>query len=207
VAREEGELAICETLPMHRSAVLLTICTFTAAILMGCGSTEPSGRVPTPDQARAALADSPAPLALLHQQASQLLPGTTRGFETRLGELRGHPVVVNVWASWCGPCKDEFPVLQRASVEYGKSVAFLGVATDDVAEDARTWLRRHYVSYPSYDDRDGRLAADVGARVGLPTTVFYDRSGEVAYISPGPYRTDAALEADLQRYVGAVPDA
>jgi cytochrome c biogenesis protein CcmG/thiol:disulfide interchange protein DsbE len=192
---------------MRPLAVLIACCALAAALPTGCGSSGSSSEtVPTPADARAALRGSPPPLAALHAQASELLPGTTAAFDAQLAALRGHPLVVNVWASWCNPCKQEFPVLQRASVRYGDNVGFLGIATEDVAAHARTWLRQHFVAYPSYDDHSGDLASKVGIRLGIPGTVFYDRDGEVAYLHQGPYKDDAALERDLQRHLGAVPN-
>lgn len=191
---------------MRVPLVLIACCAFAAALLAGCGSDEPSGAtVPTPAQARSELAGAPAPLAGLHAQANRLLPGGQPAFDRRMARLRGHPVVVNVWASWCHPCKQEFPVFQRMAVRYGRTVAFLGVDTEDVADDARAWLARRFVPYPSYEDRDGEIAHDVGVRVGIPGTVFFDEDGKMAYLHQGPYRDDADLERDLQRYVGAAP--
>lgn len=191
---------------MRVPLVLLACCALAAALMTGCGSDEPSAEtVPSPAQARRELAGAPAPLAAVHAQAGELLPGGTRAFDERMAQLRGHPVVVNVWASWCQPCKQEFPVFQRLAVRYGKSVAFLGVDTEDVAADARAWLARRFVAYPSYEDKDGEITQDVGVRVGIPGTVFFDRDGRMTYLHQGPYREDADLERDLQRYLGATP--
>lgn len=190
---------------MRRLPVLIVCCMLAAALLTGCGGDEPSGDVPTPAEARAALRGSPPPLAALHAQANELLPGETAAFDRRLAELRGYPVVVNAWGSWCGPCKEEFPVFQRLATRYGRSVAFIGLDVTDPVDDARAWLRRNPVPYPSFLDPDEKVARRIGARVGLPTTVFYDRDGEVATIKQGPFRDDADLETYLQRYLGAVP--
>src|SRR6476660_4963361 len=90
--------------------------------LSGCGSSGNGGGNGHPDYAKA-LAGSPPPLAALHAQAGKLLPGGQSAYEQRISSLRGYPVVANVWASWCGPCRFEFPVLQRLSARYGKRVA------------------------------------------------------------------------------------
>ena len=79
---------------------------------------------------------------------------------TRSGStsLRGYPVVVNVWASWCGPCRFEFPHFQRAAAAYGKRVAFLGIDSQDSDDAAATFLREEPVPYPSYTDPDEEIA-------------------------------------------------
>lgn len=192
---------------MRVPIALIASCALAAAFLSACGSEEPAARPPTPAEARAALAGSPPPLAALHAQASELLPGDDDAFARRLRALKGYPVVVNAWATWCPPCKEEFPILQRMSVRYGGSVAFLGLDVRDDDGKARSWLRRNWVAYPSYSDPDERAAREIGARVGLPTTVFYGTDGEVAYLRQGRYRTDADLERDLQRYLGAKPSS
>jgi cytochrome c biogenesis protein CcmG, thiol:disulfide interchange protein DsbE len=168
-----------------------------AFALSGCGSSEGSGS--HPNYAKA-LAGAPAPLAALHKQANDLLPGGTEAYETRVEQLRGYPVVVNVWASWCGPCRFEFPVLQRLSARYGKEVAFLGVNSQDSDDAATTFLREEPVPYPSYTDPDKEIADSIGATVGLPDTAFYDRSGELVYLKQGPYADNSELEADVRRY-------
>lgn len=153
---------------------------------------------PHPDYAKA-LAGSPAPLAALHKQANELLPGGMDAYERRIAALHGYPVVVNLWASWCIPCRQEFPVLQKLSARYGKQVAFLGVNSEDSDDAAATFLREEPVPYPSYTDPDKEIFNEVGD-VGFPNTAFYDRSGELIYVKPGPYREDSELEADVRRY-------
>ena len=152
-----------------------------------------------PDYATA-LAGSPAPLAALHAQADKLLPGGTDAYEKRIAALKGYPVVANVWASWCGPCRFEFPVLQKLSARYGKRVAFLGVNSQDSDDAATTFLDEAPVPYPSYTDPDKKIADSLGATLGLPDTAFYDRAGKLVYLKQGPYAHDSELEADVRRY-------
>jgi len=192
---------------MRLPAALIASCMLAAAFASGCGSSGSGEQpVPTPAEARAALRGAPPQLAALHAQANQLLDGGESAFRRRLDGLTGYPVVVNVWAAWCGPCKEEFPVLQRASARYGRTVGFLGLDTEDEAKEARAWLDDHWVSYPSYADPDGKLRKSVGVTVGIPSTVFVDREGRTT-IHQGPYRDDQAFESDLQRYTGATPSS
>jgi cytochrome c biogenesis protein CcmG/thiol:disulfide interchange protein DsbE len=152
-----------------------------------------------PDYARA-LAGSPAPLAALHEQANELLPGGTEAYEKRISALRGYPVVANIWASWCGPCRFEFPVLQKLAARYGKRVAFVGIDSQDSDAAATTFLEEAPVPYPSYTDPDKKIAGALGATLGFPDTAFYDRTGKLVYLKQGPYAHDSELEADLRRY-------
>ena len=152
-----------------------------------------------PDYERA-LAGAPKPLAALYDQADRLLPGEEEAFENRLAELRGYPVVVNKWASWCGPCREEFPFLQRLSARLGKRTAFLGVDSDDSSAAARTFLDEYPVPYPSYSDPDEKIAELIKATVGFPATSFYDRSGKLVFVKQGQYPTQADLAADIRRY-------
>jgi thiol-disulfide isomerase/thioredoxin len=154
-------------------------------------------------QAQEQLAGSPPALAALHAQANQLLKGGNDAFEARLKALEGHPVVVNGWASWCGPCRAEFPYLQELSVTQGKRVAFLGLDSEDNHGDATKFLRQFPVSYPSY--QLPRIPTkDFGAIRGLPFMLFYDAKGELQYVHQGGYASKEQLASDIQRYaVGA----
>lgn len=168
--------------------------------LAGCGAnTEGDYGGPHPDYAKA-LAGSPAPLAALHRQANQLLDGGTDAYEARIAALHGYPIVVNVWASWCGPCRYEFPTLQKLSAAYGKKVAFLGVDSQDSDDAAKTFLGEDPVPYPSYTDPNQDIKRLIGATLGLPDTAFYDRHGNLVYLKQGPYTDHAELRADVRRY-------
>jgi thiol-disulfide isomerase/thioredoxin len=169
-----------------------------AFLLGGCGSSADGDDGSHPNYAKA-LAGSPAPLAALHEEANELLPGGEDAFEKRIAQLHGYPVVVNVWASWCGPCREEFPVLQQLSARYGKRVAFLGLNSEDSNDAAATFLGEEPVPYPSYTDPDKEVFDSLHA-VGFPDTAFYNSSGELIHLRQGPYRSDAELEADVRRY-------
>lgn len=180
---------------------LIAVGTLALAVLLGsgCGSSDGGDYGgPHPDYAKA-LAGSPPPLAALHEQANDLLPGGNDAYVKRIAALRGYPVVVNVWASWCGPCRFEFPVLQKLSAQYGKKVAFLGVNAEDSNDAAATFLREEPVPYPSYTDPDKDIFESLGA-IGLPDTAFYDKSGELLYLKQGPYSDNSELEEDVRRY-------
>lgn len=185
-----------------RSRPLLAVAALLLAALLGagCGGSEGGDYGgPPPDYAKA-LAGSPPPLAALHKQANELLPGGTEAYEKRIEALRGYPVVANVWGSWCVPCRQEFPVLQRLSARYGKRIAFLGVNSEDSDAAAATFLEEEPVPYPSYTDPDKDTLYSVGGSGGLPATAFYDRAGELVYLKQGPYRDESELEADVRRY-------
>jgi protein SCO1/2 len=160
----------------------------------------PAAKPPTPAQARAALAGSPRPLAALHAQASQLLQGGKSAFQARLRTLRGRPVVVNAWASWCPPCRQELPLFAAAAARHGKRVAFLGLDVNDTEAAARRFLAQHPVAYPSYFDDGGHAAGSLGSFVGLPTTFFLDASGRLVATHAGQYPSAAALAEDIARF-------
>lgn len=90
------------------------------------------------------------------------------------------PVLVNLWASWCAPCRSEMPRLQNAYAGAGGRLAFLGVDTEDSAADAAAFLRLTGVKYPNVFDPSGTLARQIGT-AGLPVTLVVDRTGKVAY--------------------------
>jgi cytochrome oxidase Cu insertion factor (SCO1/SenC/PrrC family)/thiol-disulfide isomerase/thioredoxin len=144
------------------------------------------------------LASSPPALAELHRQAGRLI-GSESALATRLRRLRGYPVVLNVWASWCGPCRAEFPLLANASVAYGRRVAFLGADTEDQAGGARAFLADHHVAYPSYEASTEALSS-LAAFEGVPTTMFFDREGKLVHVHSGQYDAQGTLDHDVESY-------
>jgi thiol-disulfide isomerase/thioredoxin len=102
------------------------------------------------------------------------------GGTVRPEAYRGRAVVVNFWATWCGPCRQEQPALQRLAEEYEGRVAFVGVNhTDDLAA-AREYVRQYGVTYPSVFDPAGEIAFDFEIPY-LPATVLVDATGELRY--------------------------
>ena len=197
----DRRIVIIELRPLRPTlSFALALAAVAALAAAGCGaSTDGEGGGKHPDYAKA-LAGSPPPLAALHRQAGHLLPGGRDAYEERIAALRGYPVVVNVWASWCGPCRFEFPHFQSAAAKYGKRVAFLAVDSQDSDDAASTFLREAPVPYPSYTDPGEEIADSIGASLGLPDTAFYDRRGELVGLKQGPYRDAAELRADIERY-------
>lgn len=164
---------------------------------------EPPRAETTLDQAMRDLEGAPPPLAALHRRANEITDADVDAYEAELRRLRGHPVVVNAWASWCGPCKLEFPVFQKVSTRLGKEVAFLGLDVSDNRQDAAAFLKKVPVPYPHLEDADSRIVQSAGAPGGLPATIFYDEEGERTFIHQGGYTTERDLLEDVKRYTGA----
>ncbi len=162
------------------------------------GETAPSTLTLT--QMRARLIGSPPALVALHAQANEILSGGLPALRARLAALRGTPVVINKWASWCEPCREEFGVFQRASVSLGREVAFIGIDTDERNRAiALAFLRSLPVSYPSYYDPSGQMGLAITDSSFTPVTVFRNRTGSL-FIHQGPYPSVAKLEQDVRRY-------
>jgi len=188
--------------PLNRTSlvVLIAFSALFAALVVGCGKDgggDYEGN-PPPDYAKL-LADSPPELAAIHDQADELLDGGKDAYEKRIEELNGYPIVANVWASWCVPCRAEFPHFQEASADLGREVAFLGINSEDSADAAATFLESSPLSYPSYSDQDRNIADELNVR-GYPATAFYDAEGELTYLSPRPYTSTEELEEDIERF-------
>jgi cytochrome c biogenesis protein CcmG/thiol:disulfide interchange protein DsbE len=102
----------------------------------------------------------------------------------QLASLRGKVVVLNFWASWCYPCKQEAPALAAAATRYGDRVVVLGVDVNDFAGDARKFARKYGLRYPLVHDNHNVTSPKYGL-TGLPETFFIDRSGKLVEHVPG----------------------
>jgi cytochrome c biogenesis protein CcmG, thiol:disulfide interchange protein DsbE len=171
-----------------------------AIALAACGANNgnPDSKLSL-EQATQPLNGAPPQLTAIRSQANQLLDGGRDAFDARIQALRGHPIVVNDWASWCGPCRFEFPFLQSQAAKNAKQVAFLGVDSDDSSGSAKTFLGELPLPYPSYSDPDKSIREELHG-IGYPATVFYDASGNVVFTHQGQYRTEDELAADIQKY-------
>jgi thiol-disulfide isomerase/thioredoxin len=173
------------------------------ALLGGCASSNsgnPDSRLSV-DQAKQPLAGAPAQLVAIRRQANQLLGGGSDAFDQRLATLHGYPVVVNKWASWCGPCRFEFPWFQTLASKRGGQIAFIGVNGNDSDGAANQFLSELPLPYPSYSDPDLKIGQSLGGPPqAFPTTSFYDRTGKLVYTHPGVYQHESDLIADVNRY-------
>jgi cytochrome c biogenesis protein CcmG, thiol:disulfide interchange protein DsbE len=193
---------------MRRAAVPLLAVALIAVLVIGL--TQAGGRSDRPAAApkfdlraaKAKLKGAPAPLAALYDQASTILDGGTPAFEKRIAALGGHPVVVNKWASWCRPCRAEFPIFQQVAADRGRTVAFLGINGADKRPAAERFLADRPLPYPSYEDPHEDIAQHRRVAKYFPVTLFIDAHGKTAFTHTGEYTSRADLEADIDRYLG-----
>jgi cytochrome c biogenesis protein CcmG/thiol:disulfide interchange protein DsbE len=112
----------------------------------------------------------------------------------------GKPVVVNFWASWCGPCADEAPVLQDAARRYGDSVTFVGVDVQDIDSDAQTFLKKYGITYRNGSGNAGPISVQYGMR-GVPETYFIASDGHLVR------KWNTLTSADLEQFLGELQRA
>ena len=117
-----------------------------------------------------------------------------------LEALRG-PAVVNVWGSWCGPCKQEMPIFVDFYSKYKDKVSLIGISVEETnAQEARDFIKLYGISWPNLNDADGSTREILG--MGVPVTLFIDAQGKVAYRKIGVVATIEELERDTQKYLG-----
>ena len=114
--------------------------------------------------------------------------------------LGGKPTVVNLWASWCFPCRTEMPEFQKVHVQMRGRVRFLGVDTKDFEKDARAAIQRAAISYPNVFDKDERVRRGVNART-LPATLLVGPDGRIRNVHVGEL-TAAELRAQITKHLG-----
>ena len=154
--------------PMRIAVILIVVASVLAlAALLALGL---SNRAPVTGRSGITRIDKPAPAI------NMPLYG---GGSLTAADYADKPVVVNFWASWCGPCRQEAPVFERLSREYSERGAlFIGVNIQDAEADAEAYLREYDITYPNGKDEDGSISIDYGV-IGIPVTFFINRDGVV----------------------------
>jgi thiol-disulfide isomerase/thioredoxin len=181
-----------------------------ALLLAGCsgssaqGSTGGTGGSPEAMPAHSVLQPCPA------QPAAKAAGGTTLpslrlpclgGGSFDLGAAPGTPTVVNLWGSWCGPCRDELPVMQQLSDAAGGRVHVVGVVSKDGVPQSESFAEDAGLRFPSAFDGQGRLMTDEGLNA-LPVTFFLTADGAVAYRQVGPVSSLPQLEQLVSAHLG-----
>lgn len=154
--------------------------------------------------ASGALAGTPGEVevgAVLREATMQGLNGPPR----RLSEFRGKPLIINVWASWCGPCRQEMASLERlAWLELARHFNVIGISTDDYPERAKAWLAGSNATINHFIDRRLQLENMLGAS-RLPLTVFVDADGRVLGRIYGAREWDSPASLELIRTAFRIP--
>ena len=203
-ARRSAILRVVVT-PARPLAILAVALLAAALAACGDGSSGGAGDTARPSatdgrNAAARLAKAPALLRTNAADANTLAGEGVDDLKARLATLKGHPVVVNQWASWCAPCRAEFPYFADAVAEYGDKVAFLGIDFTDDREAANEFLGEVPPGFASIYDPKGEAARSLGGGRIAPSTFFIDRTGKRTYTKLGGYPDAAALEADIRRH-------
>ena len=179
-----------------------------AGLLAGCTSDEPEQPVSTPassdlDQLATSLQGCPGQTD--QPAADGDLPATVfdcfGGGSLDLSRAPGVPTVVNLWASWCGPCREEMPLVQQLADTAGDRVRVLGVASLDGVEQASSFAEDADVTFPSAFDGDGEVMSAIGVNT-LPHTVFLTAEGSVAFVQVGKVSSLAEFEQLVADHLG-----
>ena len=117
-----------------------------------------------------------------------------------LSSVKG-PVLVNVWGSWCGPCRDEMPIFVDFYSKHSESVGLIGISVEEAdIQNARDFVQAYGMTWPNLYDADGATRATLG--MGVPITLFIDENGEIVYRKIGVVTTMDELENETRKYLG-----
>ncbi len=125
---------------------------------------------------------------------------TPDGADMSLSSLRGKPVVVNFWATWCEPCKQEMPHFQEAYDQYSKTagLAVLAVNWGESGDKASVFFQDYSLTFPLVLDSDQKVGTGKYGIIGLPTSYFIDAQGIIRYVKIGPFLTNVELKTRLE---------
>lgn len=171
-------------------AALIVLLLVVGLMNRGTGTTiddalETGARPPAPDLTLPVLVSGPG------------LP--PEGKDASLSDLKGKVVLLNLWASWCGPCREEAPVLEDIWKRYkAKGVTVLGIDIQDLSSDARAFIKEYGLTYPSLRDGsdDSKTALEA---TGVPETFLIDRKGRIALHIAGPVTSEAQLTGPINQ--------
>jgi thiol-disulfide isomerase/thioredoxin len=173
-----------------------------AAALGGCTADEGGSTAPT--RAASALQACPEQPAA-EASGAELLPPLSfdcpGGGSLDLARAPGMPTVLNLWGSWCGPCREELPLMQQFADAAGGQVRVVGVIIKDGRPQAESFAADAGVSFPSAFDADGELMAELGLNA-LPYTYFLDADGGLAYTQVGPIDSVDELRSLAAEHLG-----
>ncbi len=181
---------------------LLALGTVLACVLVGCTSESetPVAAPPTASVLPACPEQSDEPVA-----GGTALPALSfdcpGGGEVDLGRAPGVPTVVNLWGSWCGPCREELPLFQELADGAGDRVRVLGIISKDGVPQAESFATDAGVTFPSAFDGEGQLMADLGLNV-LPFTAFLDADGRLVHSELGPVESIDELRGLVAEHLG-----
>jgi cytochrome c biogenesis protein CcmG/thiol:disulfide interchange protein DsbE len=174
--------------PRRRIAIAGTaVLVVVVAVALWQGLSKPAATTTSPLVGRTGKPAPPFTLSSLAQGAREL----------SLSSFRGHPLVVNFWASWCIPCRTETPLLEQAYRNEGDRVQFLGIDSNDTTGAARSFVRQVGVTYPVVVDGSGGVAINYDL-FGLPTTIFVSSSGTITGRIIGQVHDASTLQAALK---------
>jgi thiol-disulfide isomerase/thioredoxin len=178
---------------------LIAIAAVAVAVASGGGGGGGSEASSAPALSKAELRSLPKPLAENVSLGNQIIDEGVPALQERLADLRGFPVVVNQWASWCPPCRAEIPLFQKAAKELQAKVAFLGIDMQDSRGPAEDFLAELPMPYPSIWDPDAAAISSLGGGQVSPTTALVDERSDVVFTRQGQYPDLATLRADIRR--------
>jgi cytochrome c biogenesis protein CcmG, thiol:disulfide interchange protein DsbE len=182
-------------------AALLILSAALVGGLTACGDGGEDG--PRRPASAAVLTTSATPRSALERNAAdanRLAGAGVVALKRRLASLKGHPIVVNQWASWCGPCRLEFAFFAAAVRRHRGAVAFVGVDYLDSREAAEAFLAEQPPGFASIYDRDGKASRAIGGGRVMPTTLFIGPDGRPRHTKLGGYASASELDADIRRY-------
>jgi cytochrome c biogenesis protein CcmG, thiol:disulfide interchange protein DsbE len=187
---------------MTRSAALAVL--LLVAALSGCAADTGSAAAPASSSKSSPLKACPEETDIAAEGAA-LLPALSfdcpGGGTLDLGKAPGHPTVLNLWGSWCGPCREELPIMEQFAEAAAGQVRVMGLISKDGRPQAESFAADAGVTFPSAFDGQGELMTDLGLH-GLPYTYFLDANGALVYTQVGPVTSLDQLKSLAAEHLG-----